>query len=381
MIRSLFFVVACVLLTDVSFSQQIETYARSRFMIDDLAFDPSTGDLYGSNRSHRVTRMNMLGAEEAFALGFQLVTGVAVTAQGNVYASDTVTGIITKVDTEGTRSNFASGFVNPVGLLAHPTEEVLYVVTASEPGEVFELQQNGTVRKLATNLPRGANDLIRTEDGTIYTAHYNTGNFIYRINTDGSVEHFIDMPISRSIGIGYMAYHNGFIYFSDMMSHAIHKTDLLGNVSLVAGTTGGTQDGPVATAQLWAPVGLTISTTGDTLYVSSYDRDEIRRITGLTSTSTSIAASPLPITLTLDANYPNPFWATTRLSYTLAQPSPTRITIFDAAGREQTAWHYALQPAGSHEITVDTKGWASGVYYYRLQTDSAQQTRSMLLVK
>lgn len=351
-------------------------------MIDDLVLDPRTGDLYGTNRSHRVTRVTTAGTEEAFALGFQYVTGVAITAQGNVYATDTVAGTLTKIDTEGTRTVFASGFLNPVGIIAHPTEEILYTVTTSEPGELFEIQGDGTVRRVATNLPRGANDLVRTENGTFYTAHFgNEGRFLYRIDPDGSVHHFFDMPLERSIGFGYIAYHDGYIYYSDMMAHAVHRVNLAGQTERVAGTTGGFADGPAETAQLWAPVGIALSPTGDTLYVSSFDRDQIRRITGLTTASTSTGTSPLPITASLEANYPNPFRESTRLRYALAQPSPARVTVFDALGRKRAAWSFAVQSAGTYDISVNTAGWAPGVYYYRLQTDTFAQTRPMLLVR
>ena len=58
------------------------------------------------------------------------------------------------------------------------------------------------------------------------------------------------------------------------------------------------------------------------------------------------------------------------------------LTVHDLAGRKvasllDSAW----KPAGRHEVAVDTRGWAPGVYYYRLATPGASSTHRMVVLK
>ncbi|MBN2172349.1 MAG: VCBS repeat-containing protein [Candidatus Krumholzibacteriota bacterium] len=86
-------------------------------------------------------------------------------------------------------------------------------------------------------------------------------------------------------------------------------------------------------------------------------------------------------------NHPNPFNPTTTIAYTLAAPSPARLSIYDLQGRlVRTLRDEALQPAGYHELVWngrDDAGEAvpSGVYIYRLDTGSDQAAGRMVLLK
>ncbi len=95
--------------------------------------------------------------------------------------------------------------------------------------------------------------------------------------------------------------------------------------------------------------------------------------------------SPAP-TLALGQNFPNPFNPSTAISYTIAVADKVRLDVFDLAGRVIRTLVDGYQPAGGHTVQwdgIDNAGrpTASGVYFYRLETGSGSQSRSMLLMK
>ncbi len=89
----------------------------------------------------------------------------------------------------------------------------------------------------------------------------------------------------------------------------------------------------------------------------------------------------LPNGFTLNQNYPNPFNPTTTISFALPRSSDVRLEIFDLLGRTVDSRDLGIQSAGDHAIEYDASSLASGVYFYRLVTDYAQQTKKMLLLK
>jgi hypothetical protein len=90
---------------------------------------------------------------------------------------------------------------------------------------------------------------------------------------------------------------------------------------------------------------------------------------------------------TLHQNFPNPFNPTTSIRYDLDEPSTVTLRIFDAAGRVvRTLRNGVFEAAGPHEAVWngrDDTGRAvsSGVYFYKLDTGSARETRRMTFLK
>jgi hypothetical protein len=64
---------------------------------------------------------------------------------------------------------------------------------------------------------------------------------------------------------------------------------------------------------------------------------------------------------------PNPFNATTALSFQLPADSFINLRVHDTAGRLVETLVNGWREAGSHEVTFDASDLASGVYIYRLQ--------------
>lgn len=84
---------------------------------------------------------------------------------------------------------------------------------------------------------------------------------------------------------------------------------------------------------------------------------------------------------TLLQNYPNPFNPTTQISYSLKRQTHVRIFVYNILGRQVATLVNELKPAGRHEISFDASGLSSGVYIYKLQTNTFTQAKQMMLVK
>ena len=83
----------------------------------------------------------------------------------------------------------------------------------------------------------------------------------------------------------------------------------------------------------------------------------------------------------LKQNYPNPFNPRTTIEYFLPKSSNVLLTVYNLIGEEVARLADSEQSEGSHFITWDVSNIASGIYFYRIQTEGFVQTRKMLLLK
>ena len=89
-----------------------------------------------------------------------------------------------------------------------------------------------------------------------------------------------------------------------------------------------------------------------------------------------------PVEYTLLQNYPNPFNPTTTISYQLDQPGMVNLVIYDILGRKVDTLVNEMKSPGSYSVTWNAEGFASGVYFYRVEFEGSKVlTRKMLLLK
>ena len=89
----------------------------------------------------------------------------------------------------------------------------------------------------------------------------------------------------------------------------------------------------------------------------------------------------LPKEFKLYNNYPNPFNPSTKIRFDLPKNANTKITIYDISGREINQMINEYLSAGGYEISWNANNLASGVYFYRLETESFTDVKRMLLIK
>ena len=84
----------------------------------------------------------------------------------------------------------------------------------------------------------------------------------------------------------------------------------------------------------------------------------------------------------LNQNYPNPFNAATKISYSIVHPNFVSLKIYDILGREIQSLVDTFQQADAYSVTLDTRGLASGIYFYKLQVGArVVETKKMMLLR
>ncbi|MGE5353021.1 MAG: S8 family serine peptidase, partial [Acidobacteriota bacterium] len=80
-------------------------------------------------------------------------------------------------------------------------------------------------------------------------------------------------------------------------------------------------------------------------------------------------------------NFPNPFNASTIISYGLPQRSHIEVRIYDVLGREVTTLVDKVQEAGQYKVQFDGRNLPSGMYICRMSSGSLVKVQKILLVK
>ena len=80
-------------------------------------------------------------------------------------------------------------------------------------------------------------------------------------------------------------------------------------------------------------------------------------------------------------SYPNPFNPMTTIRFDLPSDAHVSLKVFDVLGREVATLADEVHAAGGHRILFNAAGLASGVYFYRLQTDQFFETKRFMLLR
>ncbi len=102
----------------------------------------------------------------------------------------------------------------------------------------------------------------------------------------------------------------------------------------------------------------------------------VTNVTGIEPVSAGI-----PEKFSLHQNYPNPFNPVTKIKFDIAKNSDVKLVIYDLTGREVLKITEAYMTAGSYSYQWDASSFSSGIYFYRLETDTYTEVKKMILVK
>ncbi|KAF0152411.1 MAG: FG-GAP repeat protein [Ignavibacteria bacterium] len=91
--------------------------------------------------------------------------------------------------------------------------------------------------------------------------------------------------------------------------------------------------------------------------------------------------SGIPTAFELFQNYPNPFNPTTNIKYALPKESRVRIAVFNILGQEVATLVNSVMQAGYHSVDFKANNIPSGMYIYKIETESFSQVKKMLLMK
>jgi hypothetical protein len=143
--------------------------------------------------------------------------------------------------------------------------------------------------------------------------------------------------------------------------------------------------------------GLTVASAGDVngdgwyeiLVSSHFDSTLLGEVFIFTSNPTSVEESDNKGKVNhfhLDQNYPNPFNAETVIEYVLPTTAQVKLSIYNILGQHIKSLVDEYQKMGCKNITWDGtdqagKEVSSGVYFYKLRTESFIEVKKMLMLK
>lgn len=246
------------------------------------------------------------------AAKFRYPAGVAVASDGTLYVADVENFRIRKITTSGVASTYAGDGYPGSADGASSSAEFFYAqgVAVAPDGTVYVADtDNHTIRKISggnvTTLagvaqspgnadgtgaaasfykPQG---ITVGSDGTIYVADTDN-NRIRKITPAGVVTTLAGQTMSgmtdgngtsaqfnRPSGIAVDT--NGTVYVVDQMNNRIRKITPSGDVTTLAGSTSGANNGTGTAAQFNEPWGIAITSDG-TLYVSDMLNSRIRKL-------------------------------------------------------------------------------------------------------
>ena len=133
-----------------------------------------------------------------------------------------------------------------------------------------------------------------------------------------------------------------------------------------------------------------VGLTPDNLYyykVCSYNNfglsDFTNTVYAVTSKSTNIVAQNISVadSYFLGNNYPNPFNPSTSIKFGITERSYVKLTVFNSSGQEiENLIDQSLTP-GTYLVKWNALNYTSGVYFYRIETESFSEVKKMILIK
>jgi subtilisin family serine protease/tetratricopeptide (TPR) repeat protein len=80
-------------------------------------------------------------------------------------------------------------------------------------------------------------------------------------------------------------------------------------------------------------------------------------------------------------NYPNPFNPTTNIQFTIPKNEYVKLVVYDITGRIVKELVNGYKSAGRYNVEFNASGYASGIYYYKIEAGEYKSIQKMMLIK
>lgn len=185
------------------------------------------------------------------------------------------------------------------------------------------------------------------------------------IKANGSYELLAYIPGASSTDAVYRVVHaNGNNYVHINQSANIGKWVSLGTFYFLKGSTGYVRLGDGSTEG-----GRTIS----------FDAIKWRYLGDPNGTEAGSANAPSAFQL--EQNYPNPFNPNTTIRYSITQPGPVTLSVYDVSGRMVAELVNGMKEAGNYSVSFSGDNLGSGIYMCRLTANGQSQIKKLTLLK
>jgi len=261
--------------TELSFgSNSLAIDAENNLYMGDFNIHAQLGST-DSPAEFAIHKITSNGTPSKISSEYKLLAGNALDQQDNLYQSVIFSSEVLKITPSGETSSISFPLLQqPDGLYVAPNGRIYIADLGADA--VFEVQPDGTTRRFA-KVPENPRGITADEMGNLYISHNSADGTISKITPEGEVSVLAYVPATRPANyqleyimwVGYILYHEGFLYVAGLTEDQIFKVSLSGEVSVFAGSgTRGIPRGGALSANLNRPLGLAFSQDGSKLFVS-----------------------------------------------------------------------------------------------------------------
>ena len=230
---------------------------------------------------HPVFIISPEGEARAYSQPFSVLGGIDIDSDGNLYQSIINSGIIKKIDKDGSISDLIKqdddrGFnLESVDGIYVDQEDQIFVLDVIS-NSVVRVNQDGLSSQFAS-IPPQAKGITGDENGNLYVSHNSEQGLITKVTPKGVVSELATIPTLRPENypleflqwVGYIKYNQGHLYVTSPSTNKVFRVSMDGDVSLFAGSGFRFKPrGAAISANLNRPHGLAFSQDGKTLYIS-----------------------------------------------------------------------------------------------------------------
>jgi len=358
----------------------------------------------GTIGSDGVSAIEPLDANTAFAsTSSSTATKIFKTTNGGANWSlvfNQTGGFISGIQMKSALEGYAVG--SPVGgkwtILNTTDAGNTWTRLSSEPTQIGNEQGLLSVQLLGNTIWFGTTSakVYRSTDlGVTWTSASTSGSFVYGL-------HF------NSPTLGLTGFTGGVLNLSTNSGTSWDTTHSTGTTRIVTGISG-------LGNEFWATIGAQIAYTNTNGQTWSFSSPGFTGIVSLwavsmaplstnvngwavgedgiilhysrNSTSVETNHTPLPKSYVLEQNYPNPFNPATTIKYSIVNESNVKLLLFNSIGQLVKVLFNSPQSAGNYDINFSALSLPSGVYFYRIETNSFDgkynfvSTKKMILLK
>jgi hypothetical protein len=297
-----------------------------------------------------------------------VICGMAKDANGYIYAGGyaqggTYNGLFRSIDNGNNWTNIglAGKGISCISIKPNGT---IFVGTSSTYGIMRSTDNGLNWYQKNTGLSySNISDILIGNDGYIYAGDLNNG--VYRSSDDG--DHWTQVNTGLvSTYINCLAQRTGGAIFS-------------GSSASVQGVFTSTNSG-----NQWNNFGLQDTTVRD-FAIDSHSNIYAATSFGIYrkyDPTVSVEMYPdLSSACSLNQNYPNPFSSSTNISFNLSSASNVKLEVFDINGKLFSTIVSEKVSGGVHNYQLNADNIPSGIYYYKLQTDSFTDSKKLIILK
>jgi sugar lactone lactonase YvrE len=209
------------------------------------------------------------------------------------------------------------------------------------------------------------------DNGDLYVGNYEDRE-IYRVLSDGSLQYIA--TVGDNSNLGFIDFAQGMIWGTVLGEHKIYRINPNGldDVTVFAGSDGGTTDGDISVAKFAAPNGIKFNDSEDTMYVSEFNSKNIRIISGISLSDNEFSNKSRLKAIT------NSNEAYLLLVGSIFGTNSYSITISNIQGQNI----YDLKQNNSADnirTKIKTDTWPSGIYFVSIESNSLFETKKIVI--